>query len=185
MNQIPVINTENTLVTLLNPKLANSVCEYYVRNKDYLTPWEPTRKASFYQLPYWEKRAIDSYKTYLALESVQLVALDRNNGKVVAISNFSQIVGGAFQACYLGYSVDETQQGKGIMYEIVNAGLDYVFKELRLHRVMANHLLHNTRSEHLLKRLGFEREGVAKSYLKINGRWQDHVLNAKLNPYDK
>ena len=49
---------------------------------------------------------------------------------------------------------------------------------------MANYLPSNTRSEALLERLGFEREGYAKSYLQIGGRWRDHVLTAKVNPAD-
>jgi ribosomal-protein-alanine N-acetyltransferase len=47
---------------------------------------------------------------------------------------------------------------------------------------MANHLPHNKRSEALLKKLGFEREGYAKDYLQIDGQWQDHVLNSRLAP---
>jgi ribosomal-protein-alanine N-acetyltransferase len=38
------------------------------------------------------------------------------------------------------------------------------------------------RSERLLARLGFEREGYAKAYLKIAGQWQDMVLNSLINP---
>jgi ribosomal-protein-alanine N-acetyltransferase len=34
----------------------------------------------------------------------------------------------------------------------------------------------------VLEGLGFEREGVARSYLKINGEWADHVLTALINP---
>jgi ribosomal-protein-alanine N-acetyltransferase len=39
----------------------------------------------------------------------------------------------------------------------------------------------NIRSGKLLDKLGFQKEGVAKSYLKIAGPWQDHVLTSKLN----
>jgi ribosomal-protein-alanine N-acetyltransferase len=47
---------------------------------------------------------------------------------------------------------------------------------------MANYMPENERSANLLKKLGFEREGFARSYLKIAGRWRDHVLNSLLNP---
>lgn len=70
------------------------------------------------------------------------------------------------------------------MSEIIEAGLRYVFEVLGLHRVMANYLPANTRSETLLLRLGFEKEGYAKSYLKIAGQWRDHVLTARINPAD-
>jgi ribosomal-protein-alanine N-acetyltransferase len=46
---------------------------------------------------------------------------------------------------------------------------------------MANYMPGNERSARLLERLGFEREGYAKAYLNIAGRWQDHVLTALVN----
>ena len=64
------------------------------------------------------------------------------------------------------------------MSEIVQASIKYMQNEFKLHRIMANYLPYNHRSAKLLKRLGFEKEGYAKDYLKINGQWQDHVLNA-------
>jgi ribosomal-protein-alanine N-acetyltransferase len=39
----------------------------------------------------------------------------------------------------------------------------------------------NTRSLILLERLGFEREGLAREYLFIDGAWRDHVMTAKRN----
>ena len=86
------------------------------------------------------------------------------------------------QACYLGYSVDQEWQGQGLMREVVQAGMDYVFGTLGLHRIMANHMPSNVRSERLLRSLGFEREGYARAYLQIAGRWEDMVLNALVNP---
>ena len=68
------------------------------------------------------------------------------------------------------------------MHEVVTAGIDYLFGERGLHRIMAGYMPANLRSGALLERLGFEREGYAKDYLMINGRWEDHVLTALLNP---
>jgi ribosomal-protein-alanine N-acetyltransferase len=45
---------------------------------------------------------------------------------------------------------------------------------------MANYMPRNDRSGRLLGRLGFEKEGYAKRYLKIEGLWEDHVLTAKI-----
>lgn len=57
-----------------------------------------------------------------------------------------------------------------------------IFEDQPLHRLMAAHMPANTRSATLLSRLGFEREGYARDYLQIAGRWEDHVLTALLNP---
>jgi ribosomal-protein-alanine N-acetyltransferase len=56
-----------------------------------------------------------------------------------------------------------------------------MFDTQNLHRIMANYIPGNERSARLLERLGFEREGYAKAYLNIAGRWQDHVMTALVN----
>lgn len=94
----------------------------------------------------------------------------------------SNIVRGVFQACHLGYSVAARYQGQGYMKRIVQHAIAYAFDDLRLHRIMANHMPSNTRSEGLLRSLNFEREGYAKSFICINGKWEDHVLNSLVNP---
>jgi len=35
----------------------------------------------------------------------------------------------------------------------------------------------------LLPSLGLEREGLARGYLQIAGRWEDMVLNSLINPH--
>ena len=105
-----------------------------------------------------------------------------NKGEVIGICNFSNVVHGAFQACHLGYSISKKFEGRGYMQEIVQAGMEYIFNKVNLHRIMANYIPTNKRSESLLKRLGFQEEGLAKSYLFIGGKWQDHILTSKINP---
>ncbi|WP_258546831.1 GNAT family N-acetyltransferase [Psychromonas sp. B3M02] len=68
------------------------------------------------------------------------------------------------------------------MFEMLQESIEYAFITADLHRIMANYMPSNIRSGHLLTRLGFEKEGLAKSYLKIAGSWQDHVLTSKINP---
>lgn len=58
------------------------------------------------------------------------------------------------------------------------------FGELGLHRLQAETLLYNTASQRVLTRCGFRPFGIAPSYLKIAGKWQDHVLFHAFNPAD-
>ena len=44
------------------------------------------------------------------------------------------------------------------MQEVVAAGIDYLFRERGLHRIMASYMPANLRSGALLERLGFEQE---------------------------
>lgn len=67
------------------------------------------------------------------------------------------------------------------MSEAVAAVIRFAFDSLKLHRIMANYMPSNRRSERLLEGLGFEKEGYAKEYLFIGTGWADHVLTALTN----
>ena len=87
---------------------------------------------------------------------------------------------GVAQACTLGYWMGERHAGKGHMTEAVRGALGFAFSELALHRVEAACLPQNTPSRRLLERVGFQREGEARGYLRINGVWADHLLYGML-----
>jgi ribosomal-protein-alanine N-acetyltransferase len=62
------------------------------------------------------------------------------------------------------------------MTRAVAATAEFALTRLRLHRLEAACIPENTPSITLLERNGFEREGYARGFLKINGAWRDHVL---------
>jgi ribosomal-protein-alanine N-acetyltransferase len=101
---------------------------------------------------------------------------------LVGTINLTQIARGPFQACYLGFGLDERAVGRGLMQEALEVTVAFAFQELALHRVMANHLPENLRSARVLRRLGFCVEGYARDYLYIAGAWRDHVLTSLTNP---
>ena len=102
--------------------------------------------------------------------------------RVIASVNLFAIVRGSFQAATLGYCMDQGCTRRGLMSEAVAEVVRYGFEDLRLHRIMANHWVENVASGRLLHKQGFEREGLAREYLLIGGRWVDHYNTAKINP---
>ncbi len=98
--------------------------------------------------------------------------------RLIGCINYTNIIRGPFMACHLGFSINKDSEGKGYMSYSLTKTLEYMKHECLLHRVMANYMPHNKRSERLLARLNFKKEGYAESYLKINGRWQDHILTS-------
>lgn len=83
---------------------------------------------------------------------------------------------GVFRNAFIGYSIDENEQGKGYMKEAVKLAIDYAYEELELHRIEASTMVSNEKSQRVLKSCGFQELGVSKEYLYINGKWQDHVV---------
>jgi len=174
--------TQRLILSLLSAKDARAMLAYYNANKAHLEPWEPARSASFYSEEFWQRQGERAEKDALEGKALRLVVRLRSGPLVIGVCNFTNILGGPFQACLLGYGLDQEHQGKGLMFEALTAGTNHMFHTVGLHRIMASYIPDNTRSERLLTSLGFEKEGYAKSYLKIAGIWRDHVLTAKLNP---
>jgi ribosomal-protein-alanine N-acetyltransferase len=103
-----------------------------------------------------------------------------DDGALAGVINFSEIVRGAFHSAYVGYYAFVQLAGDGYMTEGFALALDFAFRRLALHRVEANVQPANRRSIALVSRLGFEREGYSRRYVKISGRWRDHVRFAML-----
>ena len=89
---------------------------------------------------------------------------------------------GTTQRAVLGYWLGEGFTGHGYMTEAVRAAVEYGFNKLDLHRIEAASIPENVSSIRVLERAGFEREGYMRSYIRIDGEWQDHLLFARLAP---
>lgn len=165
----------------INSSDASALCDFYNTNRTHLAPWEPERSEFFYAPAFWEEQVQLRMAEMQAGRAAYFIAQNRD-GSVIAVCNITNIVGGVFQAAYMGYAVAERYQGKGLMKALCEHVIHYAFNDLKLHRLMSNYLPHNERSGKLLASLGFEQEGYAKRYLKIAGVWQDHVLTALINP---
>lgn len=94
--------------------------------------------------------------------------------RIVGSVNLSQIFHGNFQSAYMGYFVGEPYARRGYATGALRLVLGEAFGRLKLHRVEANIQPGNAASIALVRRLGFEREGFSRRYLKIAGRWRDH-----------
>ena len=90
----------------------------------------------------------------------------------------SNVRRGVTQAAALGYWLGAPHVRQGIMTDAVAAVLPFVFDELKLHRLEAACLPHNQASIRVLHNNGFQQEGLARRYLKIDGVWLDHLLFA-------
>lgn len=172
--------TERTLVALPTRDDVERLQRYRLDNREHLAPWEPEREASYYGIDACRTAIESGEKLARAGIGYPMLAFDRRRTRVLASFTLTNVVRGAFQACHLGYGVAADMQGQGLMFEVLQIALRLAFDDLGLHRVMANYMPRNQRSGRLLQRLGFEREGYARAYLRIAGRWEDHVLTARI-----
>ena len=150
----------------------------------HLDRWSPPPPAGFDTPDHWVPRLARAAEEFSQGSAARFVLqpLGPADGPIIGTANYTNVVRGALHACHLGYQVARSHEGLGLMHEALLACNAWVFRDWRLHRIMANYIPHNGRSARLLERLGFTREGMAKDYLYIDGEWKDHVLTALVNP---
>lgn len=179
---LPHFRTERLVVRLGDSADVGAIVSYFVDNREHLRPFDPERPAAFFSEEFWHAQVRQSVIDFYSDRALRLFLFDRHDpGRVLGLANFTQIVRGVAQFCNLGYSLAADAQGRGLMYEALQPALSYAFGAMGLHRVQANYMPHNLRSGALLRRLGFVVEGFARDYLRINGRWEDHLLTSLTN----
>jgi ribosomal-protein-alanine N-acetyltransferase len=104
----------------------------------------------------------------------------RLDDALVGVFNLSEIVRGSFHSAYLGYYAFPPHAGAGYMAEGLALALAFAFRTLKLHRIEVNVQPANVRSRALVEAAGFAQEGYSRRYLRIGGRWRDHVRYALL-----
>ncbi|HEY6328044.1 MAG TPA: ribosomal protein S5-alanine N-acetyltransferase [Blastocatellia bacterium] len=182
--EIPVIVTDRLTLTVPNEKHVSAMTTWVKENRDHLAPWEAVHNEEYFTESYWRAQIARWSAEFQEDKSIRLLLFKRSDPEsgVIGHCGFSNIVRGGFHACYLGYSLDHRAVGKGLMFEALKAAIDYVFQTVKLHRIMANYMPANARSGRLLRRLNFSVEGYARDYLRIAGKWEDHILTSLTNP---
>lgn len=161
------------------------------KSREHLVPWEPQ----------WERDELDrgTYRRRLKLYAQEArddlgyaffiiatpgstvpAAADRGAEHAAELLvgglRLSNVRRGVSQAATLGYWLGVPYVDRGLMTAAVAAVIPFCFGRLMLHRLEAACLPDNIRSRRVLERNGFEVEGVARDYIKINGVWRDHIL---------
>lgn len=145
-------------------------------SRAFLQPWEPiwapddlSREAFRVRLRRYAEDMRDgrAYPFYVFRKS---------DDALVGGATLSRVQRGVAQTCTLGYWVGVSFQRRGYTLDAVGALIDFAFGELNLHRMEAACVPENTASQALLEQAGFEQEGYARKYLRINGAWRDHLL---------
>lgn len=138
-------------------------------------PSTPARYAAFVR-----RYGSSTARNVLAATHVGLLVCRREDDAIVGVINIGEIVRGLFKSAYLGYYAFTPHTGAGYMSEGIELALAMAFRTLKLHRVEANVQPTNLQSLALVRRAGFVREGYSRRYVRIAGRWRDHVRMALL-----
>jgi ribosomal-protein-alanine N-acetyltransferase len=176
----PVLHGEG--LTLRPPVLDDYAAWAALRaeSRAFLQPWEPiwpaddlTRIAFRRRLKrYGEELREDSAYPFLIFRAA--------DSRLVGGLTLGLVRRGVAQTCTMGYWIGAPYAHQGHMTRAVRLALRFAFGRLGLRRVEAASIPENAASIGLLEKVGFVREGLAREYLCIAGRWRDHALFALL-----
>jgi ribosomal-protein-alanine N-acetyltransferase len=147
-------------------------------SRAFLEPWEPIWPVDDLTKAGFRRRLRRQRLEWGREEALALLLFRKDDHALLGGLNIGQIRRGVAQTATIGYWMSAEHAGKGYMAQALRLALDFSFGQLRLHRVEAACLPTNARSIRLLEGSGFRREGLARAYLRIAGRWRDHLLYA-------
>ena len=176
----PKVETERLTLRLPQHGDWRAWAELREGSADHLTPWEPvwaadhlTRRA-FTNRVYWAQRAETQGS------ALPMLLIRRDTQQLLGAITLDNIRRGPAQAGTLGYWIGQPFVRQGYMREAVLALVHHAFTTLDLSRIESACLPENIASRGVLEKSGFKYEGVAQSYLQIDGRWRNHVLYSNL-----
>jgi len=179
-----IIETERLRLQPLAPRYSDVALAYYERNMEFFRPWLPEYGGDFFSEKFqkmWLMRDTERMKIGKQLKLFVFEREDKKMTHIIGDISFSNIIMGVLRSSFVGYKMDRQENGKGYMTEALAHAIQYMFEQRELHRIEANIMPRNIASQRVVEKLGFEREGLSKSYLKINGVWEDHLRYALIN----
>jgi len=143
-------------------------------NAAWLSPWEATRpgaEAGEMGFAPMVRRLRAEARTGRTLP----FALDYH-GRFVGQLTVAGITWGSLCAANVGYWIDQSHAGRGIMPTAVALATDHCLIGMGLHRVEICIRPENHNSRRVVEKLGFREEGLRPRYLHIDGAWRDHLV---------
>ena len=154
--------------------------ELRAASAEFLIRWEPVwsndhlSRRSFTNRVYWAQRSEAQG------QALPMLLIRRADNQLLGALTLDNIRRGPAQTGTFGYWIGEPFARQGYMREAILALTHHAFTRMDLSRLEAACLPENLPSRGVLEKCGFKYEGVAQSYLQINGRWRNHVLYANL-----
>lgn len=145
-------------------------------SRSFLSPWEPVWPADDLTRMAFRRRIRRYLREIKNGTGYPFFVFSPDGDTLLGGLTLTHVQRGVTQSCSLGYWMGARHAGKGLMTAAVRSAVAFAFETLHLNRVEAACLPNNAASIRLLEKVGFTREGYARRFLCIDGRWQDHLL---------
>jgi ribosomal-protein-alanine N-acetyltransferase len=163
----------------LRPHRPSDFSEWAALREDsraFLQPWEPTWPSDDLTRGAYRRRLAAYAQDIERGVAYPFLVFAKSDGAMVGGITLSNVRRGVAQMGSIGYWVGAPFTRRGYTTDAVRAIASFAFQRLGLHRVEAACIPTNAASRGVLLKAGFDQEGLAKAYLKIDGTWRDHLL---------
>lgn len=175
---------QNIYIRLLSLNDANDILQLEKKNQEFFQAYTIKRSPDYYTISF-HKDLINQKMEKAKKDSEYNFGIFKiDDDELIGTISLFRILRGPLQSALVGYSLDKDHNGKGYATEAVKLVVNYAFTTLQLHRIEAGVMPHNIGSIRVLEKAGFIQEGISKSNVKINGKWEDHKILALINPTD-
>ncbi|MBO9130874.1 GNAT family protein [Bacillus sp. 165] len=175
------MNGNKIFLMPLDESLGEAVLELQRKNRSFFEQTSIERNNDFFTLEGQLQRIKKSEENSNQDKGYSFGIFLNDTQELIGEISLFKIERGPAQTGMVGYSLDKEHNGNGYMTEAVNLIVNYAFHDLKLHRIEAGVMPHNLGSIKVLEKSGFQKEGIARKNVKINGKWEDHQMLAIIN----
>ncbi|MGE7843330.1 GNAT family N-acetyltransferase [Lysinibacillus sp. NPDC093712] len=169
-------------VRTFQEKDAQSLMGLVSRNKYFWSTYEPLQRPEYYTVDAQYKKIQESLYLMNSKREYTFGIYELGTNNLIGHISLYAIKRLPYSSAFVGYAMDEIYVGKGIVTEAVDLVVQFAFEQIGLHRVEAYVSTENNASIRVLEKSGFQREGLLRKLLYINGQWVDHYMYARLEP---
>ena len=167
---------------ILDKRYASMILPFCDKNKEIFEQYEIDKPLNFYTLEFQTKLIDAEFEGFLHGTYVRFYMFDKNiPNKIIGTISFSDMKRNAFFSCQIGYKIDSEYINQGYGFKMLSNSIKIMENECHMHRIGAYILPGNEPSIKLVEKVGFQLEGIAKSYVLMNGKWIDHLSYAYIS----
>lgn len=158
----------------------DALLDLRLRNKAFMAPFEADRAPSFFSRPAQAREVALDQEAWAAGSgyAFAVCALEGDEEQLIGRIALSNVVRGVWQNATVGYWIDEAHGSRGHATRALLLVCRFAFEHAGLHRLQPAVMPRNGRSQRVVEKAGFRREGCARRYLRIAGVWEDHDIFA-------
>jgi Acetyltransferases, including N-acetylases of ribosomal proteins len=170
-----------TYIRFINESDTQQITGLEVRNRTFFQKYLFPQSDEFYTFEYQSQLINNNIIQRKKDRKYVFGIFDAGSNQLIGKISLANIMRGPLQTSEIGYYLDQQHNSRGHAYEGVCLAVKYGLEELGLNRIVAYVMPSNSASVNLLKKIGFQEEGLLRKYLMFNGKWEDHLLMSFLS----